>query len=513
MAYGYTRPAQGGSQTGGGTPGGTIEPQQAGAANSHRPGFGHRMATITPAKQYIAPGKNDPQPLPKLLANRDLWQNFVHSYHDYVPDGTFDFLAPEARYQVCTDAHLRDLFLMINNVHPIPVAPQEATPEPAIASGIASMQIGTGSHQSATPHQSAAPQSGNPGINRPPQQTSQHNPTVPATIDACIADLHGKLPLEQFAALLKLEQRVEQARELRDVLKPDLLSILQHLTSYSGQEELVDLCGQIKATIECQLEGECQDHTSEVVDLIKTKLMIKALKKELASDEAPPSTFQVLCKLKLFFNESVLYETLASTRNSHGTCLIEHKEATEIRGYMKNQQAKNTCKFPVNHIAQAYAHVGRPDSKTRKRFNASFRAGITDKAEFIKYLTKLLQGDCELKELIVDLKDNNLAELFAGSEECSQNLMEEFYDPFNSQLPEQQLMEGANNLQKARDQWLRDNTRQFLEEQIDQHWDTILSDTTPTPESRARRALDYLTGTASSIFNPLSNRLSRFFGH
>ncbi|MCW7551109.1 hypothetical protein NX722_00230 [Endozoicomonas gorgoniicola] len=262
----------------------------------------------------------------------------------------------------------------------------------------------------------------------------------------------------------------------REILEQSLLEILHQLDA-CPEPEVREVAGEITEIINAAQDQDCQDHTSEVIDQIKTRLLFMALKQELASETTPTSALRFFCKLKLFFNESVLYKVLATTNDSRGLPLIASRESTEIRGYVKNHLARAVCQFPATHILQRYSSLGRPAAEVMENIENVFRHGINNQADFAQYLTDLFLADRQFMELLQQL-DGDLSIRCAKSQSNAELLME-VYDPLTatSGVSEQELLEGAGNVAQTREQWIREDLQQFIDEQIREHWAVITIET------------------------------------
>ncbi len=304
--------------------------------------------------------------------------------------------------------------------------------------------------------------------------TERINSYTSTVFNASIDNLRGKISIGQLEALQKLNRKIQEIRFGRRDIQQSFEQILQTLVAYP-ERLLSKIAAEITAMINAAEERDCQDHTSEIIDQIKTLMLFVALKQELGSEAEPFSLSRLLCKLKLFFNESVLYDTMAKVCFNNGTPLIASRESTEVRGYVKNQLAQTVCKFPENHIPQRYGTVGRLPNNVMTRFNRQFLESINNEADFINYLTKLFKSESQLLDLIKQ-RDQNFP-VWCSKTDSNAELLMETLESDLAGATEQELLEGASNIAQTRERWLEEDIDRFFSEAVHRDWDNIISTT------------------------------------
>ncbi|WP_330927194.1 hypothetical protein [Candidatus Sororendozoicomonas aggregata] len=289
-----------------------------------------------------------------------------------------------------------------------------------------------------------------------------------------IENLRGKISGRQLDALQKLHRKIQRANFGREEFQQSFAQILQSLGEYPDGL-LGEIAEEITATINAAEETDCQDHTSEIIDQIKTRMLFVALSQDLNRENRPFSLLQLLCKLKLFFNESVLFKTLGEIRFNDGTPLIASRESTEIRGYVKNHLAETVCKFPENHITQRYSTIGQLPYDVMERFKYQFLISSNNQADFINYLQKILESDSGFLNFIKQ-HDENFSVSHSKAESNAELLMESLNADFARET-EQELLEEASNVAQTRQQWLEENIEEFVNVKVREHWYSIVMET------------------------------------
>ncbi len=66
------------------------------------------------------------------------------------------------------------------------------------------------------------------------------------------------------------------------------------------EERVCEVGTEVAEMIGAALEGDCQDHTSEIIDQIKTRMALVNIKREMLDDVNGVTLSQLLKKLKLF---------------------------------------------------------------------------------------------------------------------------------------------------------------------------------------------------------------------
>lgn len=290
--------------------------------------------------------------------------------------------------------------------------------------------------------------------------------------DTFIDNLQGKISVEQLEALQKLNRKIQVspfAREKTLQQSQSFAYILQSLLDYP--ESLLNrISEEITVMIHAAEKKDCQVDTSEVIDQIKTRMLFVALKQELSSETGPFSLFQALCKLKLFFNESVLFKRLIDICFNDWTTLIAFWKFTEIRGYVKNVLAQTVCDFPENHITQRFGYIDLFPAEVMEIFKHQFLENINNVADFINYLKGLFKSDNQFLDYIKQL-DHDFPTWRSKTEINAEFLMENL-DSDLVGAQERELLEGASN-----EQWMAEDIDQFVSEAVRRNWDGIIGAT------------------------------------
>ncbi|WP_257266026.1 hypothetical protein, partial [Endozoicomonas sp. ONNA2] len=132
---------------------------------------------------------------------------------------------------------------------------------------------------------------------------------IDSNVQRCLGDFHRRF-LSGSAlhhAMDRLHGKVNAARDPNNQLKLNLLQILENLLTLPD-DQWADTGAEIAGMIDAAYDRDCQDHTSEIIDQIKTRMAFINIKRELEVGADTIEIFDLLKKLKLFFNESVLYK-------------------------------------------------------------------------------------------------------------------------------------------------------------------------------------------------------------
>lgn len=308
----------------------------------------------------------------------------------------------------------------------------------------------------------------------------QHQPgissTIASNIQRCLRELHSSFlpgsPLHH--AMDRLHGKVTTARDENNQLQLSLLQIVQSLMTLP-EDQWADTGAEIAGIIDAAYDQDCQDHTSEIIDQIKTRMAFINIKRELEAGSEVVQISNLLKKLKLFYNESVLYNVMSSTRTRDGTLLVATRESTEIRGYIKNQFSRSICQFPENHVLQRYEDIGRQSQEVMAELKRKFTSGIMNKADFYNYIIDTFKSEPELLDLL-RTRNAEFAVWHSKTESNTELLMEQ-YSPGMPGLAEQEIVEGAANVVDSRTRFMDDDLQQFVSEKLDLFWDDIIQET------------------------------------
>ena len=290
-------------------------------------------------------------------------------------------------------------------------------------------------------------------------------------VQECLVRLDEILddPLVQLS-LSKLHTRVGATRTGSVGMMATMLKILQDLLDMPG-ERLPGVVGEVAQIIDAILEHDCQDHTSEVLDQITTRMAFVSIQQKMTQDSSL-SVLDLLEQLKLLFNESVLYQLL--TKNSmDGVPLIAHCESVEIRAYLKNEFARTVCDFHSNTIHQVHPRIGAQSQSKMLELTESFKEGISNREHFKNYLLKLFKTDTSFVNFL-KLHDEEFATML-GTSESSAELLMELYSSNNSS--EQEVLTNTTNLAATREEFLAQDLECFLGEYVRHYWETIVNAT------------------------------------
>ena len=308
-----------------------------------------------------------------------------------------------------------------------------------------------------------------------PQQSGT-TPTIASNINRILREFHSSFltasPLHR--AMDRLHDKVTAARDVNNQLNSGLLQILQSLMALP-EDQWADTGAEITEIINAAYDHDCQDHTSEIIDQIKTRMAFINIKQELEAGTDVIEIATLLKKLKLFYNESVLYKVMATTRMRDGTPLVAARESTEIRGYIKNQFSRTICQFPENHVLQRYGDIGRQLPEIMAELESKFIRGIRNKADFHSYIIDMFRTEPELLNLL-RVRNAEFA-IWHGKTESNAELLMDQYSPDMPRLSEQEIIEGAANVVESRNRFMNEDLDQFISQKLDLFWDDIIQDT------------------------------------
>ena len=300
--------------------------------------------------------------------------------------------------------------------------------------------------------------------------------TIASNINRILREFHSSFftasPLHR--AMDRLHGKVNAARYVNNQLKSGLLQILQSLMALP-EDQWADTGAEIAEIIDAAYDHDCQDHTSEIIDQIKTRMAFINIKQELEAGADVIQIDTLLKKLKLFYNESVLYKVMATTKMRDGTLLVAARESTEIRGYIKNQFSRTICQFPENHVLQRYGDIGRQPPEIMDELARKFIHGIMNKADFHSYIVDMFRTEPEFLNLL-RVRNAEFA-VWHGKTESNAELLMEQYSPGMPRLCEQEIIEGAANVVESRNRFMNEDLDQFINQKLDFFWDDIIQDT------------------------------------
>lgn len=290
-------------------------------------------------------------------------------------------------------------------------------------------------------------------------------------VQQCLVRLDQMLndPLAQLS-LSKLHTRVGATRTGSVDMMATMLKILQDLLDMPG-ERLPAVVGEVTQIIDAILEHDCQDHTSEVLDQITTRMAFVSIHQKMAQDSSL-TVLDLFEQLKLLFNETVLYQLLTKNK-MHGIPLIAHPESVEIRAFLKNEFARTVCDFHSNTIHQVHPCIGAQSESRRLELTESFKEGISNREHFKSYLLKLFKTDTSFVNFL-KLHDEDFATML-GTTESSAELLMELYSSGNSS--EQEVLTNTSNLAATREEFLLQDLEYFLGEYVRHYWEAIVSAT------------------------------------
>nr|MDT0250114.1 hypothetical protein [Endozoicomonas sp.] len=291
---------------------------------------------------------------------------------------------------------------------------------------------------------------------------------IDQAVNACMAQIRLRLTLEQQQALRKLQRKVGEAHTGRIEMAQDFLQILQGMIDSPGIGEIGEV---VATTINTLEEQDCQDHTSEMIDRIRTRMLFINIKDGMVNEFNQIEWLKLLCRLKLFFNEQALFRVLSETR-VHGKSLIASGESTEIRGFVKNEFAKTICRFPHNQIVLRYGSLGRQHPDVMAKLEFRFKQLVNNRADFINYLADQITTDQGWFDFL-KIHDNDFG-LVQGKTESSADLLMERYTSEADGHSEQEVIIGANNVVCTRAQLLTEDCEHFIYKKVDDNWSKIL---------------------------------------
>ncbi|WP_175404594.1 hypothetical protein [Endozoicomonas atrinae] len=309
------------------------------------------------------------------------------------------------------------------------------------------------------------------------QRRQNHNATssIERDVAKCMEQFHSCSQADPalHRAMDKLHRKVNASRVGKDELTLSLLQILQDLMALP-EERVCEVGTEVAEMIDAALEGDCQDHTSEIIDQIKTRMALLNIKREMLDDVNGVTLSQLLKKLKLFYNESVLFRLMSETK-VNGIPLIASGESTEIRGFLKNEFSGSICHFPENRIVQRYGAVGQQPREVMTELTKKFRSGINNQAEFENYIVNMFRTDPQLLEFL--RKNDGEFPVWLGKTESNTELLMEEYSPGMAGLTEQEIIEGAANVTVTRSNLLNEDIEQFISDQVLVYWGEIIRET------------------------------------
>ena len=290
-------------------------------------------------------------------------------------------------------------------------------------------------------------------------------------VQECLKRLDEMLndPLVQLS-LTTLRTRVRATRAGSVDMMATMLKILQDLLDMPG-EALPAVVGEVAQIIDAILEHDCQDHTSEVLDQITTRMAFVTIQQKMAKDSSL-SVLDLLEQLKLLFNESVLYQLLTKTWMS-GVPLIAHPESVEIRAFLKNEFARTVCDFHSNTIHQVHPWIGAQSRSKILEMTEALKEGISNREHFKSYLFKLFKTDTSFVNFL-KLHDEEFA-MMLGTSESGAELLMELYS--SSSSCEQEVLTNTTNLAATREEFFLQDLECFLGEYVRHYWETIVNAT------------------------------------
>ena len=310
-----------------------------------------------------------------------------------------------------------------------------------------------------------------PVMSRSP--SGQHNALaeMDRQVQECLERLDEMLndPLVQLS-LTKLRTRVCATRAGSVDMMATMLKILQDLLDMPG-EALPAVIGEVAQIIDAILEQDCQDHTSEVLDQITTRMAFVSIQQKMAKDSSL-SVLDLLEQLKRLFNESVLYQLLTKTR-MNGVPLIAHPESVEIRAFLKNEFARTVCDFHSNTIHQVHPYIGAQSRSRILELTEAFKEGISNREHFKSYLFKLFKTDTSFVNFL-KLHDEEFAMMLSTSDSGAELLMELYSSGSSS---EQEVLTNTTNLAATREEFFWQDLECFLGEYVRHCWEAIVNAT------------------------------------
>ena len=271
-------------------------------------------------------------------------------------------------------------------------------------------------------------------------------------------------------SLAKLQAKIRVARVGTEDMMTTMLQILQDLLSMPGEGRTA-LAGEITQIIDGVLERDCQDHTSEVIDQIITRMAFVSIHQQINDKDSSLTVLELLEQLKRLFNESVLFHVLSVTRVD-GIPLIAHRESVEIRSFLKNELARTVCDFHSNYIVQVFSRIGAQPRSRMEQMTKAFKEGINNRTDFENYLLKLFKTDTSFVNFL-KRQDEEFATML-GTTESSAELLLELYSVGNS---EQEVLTNTTNLAATREQLLTQDLEGYLSDYIRHYWDIIVGAT------------------------------------
>ena len=272
------------------------------------------------------------------------------------------------------------------------------------------------------------------------------------------------------ASLAKLRVKIWVTRVGTVDMMTTMLQILQDLLSMPGAGRTA-LAGEITQIIDGVLERDCQDHTSEVIDQIITRMAFVSIHQQMNDEDSSLTVLELFEQLKRLFNESVLFQVLSATKVD-GIPLIAHGESVEIRSFLKNELARTVCDFHSNNILQVHSGIGVQPRSRMEQMTEIFKEGINNRTDFENYLLKLFKTDTSFVNFL-KRQDEEFATML-GTTESSAELLLELYSAGSS---EQEVLTNTTNLAATREQFLMQDLEGYLGDYIRYYWDVIVEAT------------------------------------
>lgn len=284
-------------------------------------------------------------------------------------------------------------------------------------------------------------------------------------LDQSLGDPLVRTSLAKLRAKILLATRVGT-----EAMMTTMVQILQDLLSMPSEGRTA-LAGEITQIIDGVLERDCQDHTSEVIDQIITRMAFVSIHQQMNDEDSSLTVLELLEQLKRLFNESVLFQVLSATMVD-GFPLIAHRESVEIRSFLKNELARTVCDFHSNNILQVHSRLGAQPRSRMEQITKAFKKGINNRADFENYLFKLFKTDTSFVNFL-KRQDEEFATLLSTTESSAELLLE-LYSAGNS---EQEVLTNTTNLAATREQLLTQDLEGFLGDYVRHYWGVIVGAT------------------------------------
>ena len=270
-----------------------------------------------------------------------------------------------------------------------------------------------------------------------------------------------------------------QLERLREKTKDDAGLKQKYCFILEGLEKLQtaefpDLGTEIAETIAGALDGDCVDHTSEVIDQITVALFLAKILHQRDGMRVDVGT--LLVKMKLLFNEQALFEVMAEVRDSNGIQLIARKESTETRGYLKGKLS-NLGNFPSNRFSQRYAATGMVFRDTMVEVENKFRTKVRSKEEFAKYLLSMAESTPKFRVLL----EETIPGFKAGLRQREADVHDRFneYDPMNTIKIHsvQSIIVAGAQVQQKLVEVDEEHLKESIQQQVRNHWEMVVKKT------------------------------------